>query len=361
MKKFIFFLTAFMLISFSGCNWKVEIVNPNEPMIESETDINKEPETEIEPEAPFIPDEESEKDSSEQEKSERPALTYTDSENTYSLEVSKPDFGPEVTYIDYINIVNDRLYASSHNSSSGIFSADFNGKNGLVLENSKDDSSYDNIDDICSAGGNDIFILKTDIPEKEPFNLRQTAIKTDSEGNFIEEYFLFEAEDGFLFGSDIVMDKNGNFYLWDYWGKVLVFNDNFSESYIIDHSEEGVFLNVVSLNNGNAYVTTHKGNFLFDHEKQTFSGIIDVPIVTVFDDSGNSEFDFICCDYGNLYGYVFEENRLEKLICLADSGIDSNFLHSADIDENGNITVITKELIRYEPTVFMIFHFEKEN
>ncbi len=355
MKKFAVFLIMFMLVSFSGCNWKVEIVNPNEQIIESETNINKEPEPESKPEVPFVPDEENEADFSEPENTERPALTYTDSESTYSLEVSEPDFGSEVTYIDYINIVNDRIYASSHNSSDGIFSADFNGKNGRVLENSKDDSSYNNIDDICSAGGNDIFILKTYIP------LRQTAIKTDEEGNFIEENFLTETEGGIPFGSDIIMDKNGNFYLWDYWGKVLVFNNNFSESYIIDHSEEGIFLNVVSLNNGNAYVTTHEGNLLFDHEKQSFGEIIDVPIVTVFDDSGNSEFDFVCHDYENLYGYIFEENRLEKLISFADSGIIPDLLHSADIDENGNITIITKELIRYEPTVFMIFHFEKEN
>lgn len=337
MKKLIVFLIALMLVSFSGCSRKVEIVNPDEP------------------ETPFVPDKKSEADSSENGKAERPALTYSESVNTYSLEISEPDFGAEVAYIDYINIVNDRIYASSRNSADGIFSADFNGKNGRVLENCKDGSSFNNIDDICSAGGNDIFILKTYIPE------RQTAIKTDSEGNFIEENFLTETEGGIPFGSDIVMDKNGNFYLWDYWGRVLVFKKDFSESYIIDHSEEGVFLNVVALNNGNAFVTTDEGNLIFDHEKQSFGEMIDVPIVTIFDDSGNSEFDFVCHDFENLYGYVFEENRLEKLLGFSDSGINPDLLHSADIDENGNITVITKELIRYEPTVYKIFHFKKEN
>lgn len=360
MKKSIILLAAFILVVFSGCNWKVEIVNPNEQIIESETDINKEPEAEPEPESEseslFVPDEENETGSSKPENTERPALTYTDSENIYSLEVSKPDFGSEVTYIDYINIVNDRIYASSRNSYYGIYFADFNGKNGRILENSKDSSGYD-VDDICSAGGTDIFILKKHFPAE----IWQTAIKADAEGNFIEEYNLAEIKDGFPFGLDITIDKNGNFYLWDYWGKVIVFNNDFSESYIIDYSDKDNFLQLVSLNNGNAYVTTHEGNFIFDHEKQNFGEIIDVPIVTVFDNSGNSEFDFVCHDYENLYGYVFEENRLEKLVTFAEHGINPDLLHSADIDEKGNITIITKELIRYEPTVFMIFHFEKEN
>lgn len=354
-------LILIIMLSFSACGWKVEILNPNEEAIINNNEISV---SVSEPEDVLVSDPEEFPEgpvSSEPGKAEKPALTYSDSGNTYILKKSEPDFGAEISYIDYINIVNDRLYASSRNSSDGVFTADFNGENGCVLETRKDGSSFDNIEDICSAGENNIFILKTDIPEEEPFELRQTAIKTDSEGNLIEEYLLAEMENGYIFGEDIVFDKSGNFYLWSYWGKVLVFRNGFSESFCIDLSEETTFYSVVPLNNGTAYITTGDGTFLLDHENKSFGKKIDVPVVTVFKNSGNSKFDFVCHDYENLCGYIFEENRLEKLINFAEYEINPDLLHSADIDENGNITVITKEILRYEPNIFMIFHFEKEN
>ena len=346
MKKILAFLVMFLFVLlFVGC-----LKEPAEPILPNSEPVSEES---LEQEALV-----------ESEEAQRPDLTLTDSENTYILKKSKPDFG-EAFPDKFINIVNDRIYAASGASSYGVFSADFNGENGGLLENyffeGYPGDTQQEPENICSAGETDIFVLEKAVPKEKPWETWQTAVKTDAEGNYIANYPLAEIEDGIPFGDSIAFDKNGNFYLWSYWGKVLVFTDNFKEFYLIDCSGDLTFEKVVAFNNGNAIIKTSGGAFTFDHKNKDFGEKIELPAVNIFENSGNSEFDFLCHDFENIFGYNFEENRLEKLISFAEHEIDSEFLHSADIDESGNITVITKEIIWCEPTVYEIFYFEKES
>ena len=81
MKKVLILLIVLILISFSGCGWKVEIVNPNKEIIESDSEIIIEPNPEV---------------SSLPEKEPEPQPNF--SENKYSITEICPhiDIGHEI-------------------------------------------------------------------------------------------------------------------------------------------------------------------------------------------------------------------------------------------------------------------------
>lgn len=346
MKKFIIFLIVLMLFSLSGCGWKVEIVNPNEQIIESDSEIKIEPD----PEESSVPEKEPETETRENTSESKYSVTelcphidighdggtlFSGGKLYISTTVHRDENSCDEKLI--VDLETGEEYASfGLYLLSGVdrFTDDFNGTvYHLISENGSDlDGDYD-----------------------------YSLISLEENGNTVDSINL-HFDDDFGIGY-ITCDIKGNWYLGNYDG-IRIFDGDFEEIFRMENEN---LYSLLRLPDGRVAAVFEENGFeirVFDPETFEFSEIYPLSLSPNSLYSGNSEYDvlFIVLDESYqhlLYGIDF--GKEPEFIINLNEYIEGDFaVLNANIDESGNIfAVLGTDKLRYGATE--IYKFELKN
>ncbi len=341
MKKFIIFLIVLMLFSFSGCGWKVEIVNPNEEIIESEAEISsvseKEPEDETQTSA---------------------------SESKYIVTEICPHL--DIGHDGGTLFSGGKLYitATVHRGENSC-----DEKLIIDLETEEEYASFGlyllyDVDSFTDDFNGNVYHLILETGSDLEGDYDYSLIALNESGNSGDSINLHFDDD---FGiSDITCDIKGNWYLGNYNG-VRIFDGDFEEIFRIENENLHSMPSLLRLPDGRTAAVFNENGFeirIFDPETFEFTESFPLPYEPNALYSGNSEYDvlFITLDesYQHLL-YGFDFGKEPEFIINLNEYIEGDFaVLNANIDESGNIfTVLGTEKLRYGATE--IYKFELKN
>lgn len=348
MKNFIIFLIVFMLFSFSGCGLNAEIVDPNEPIIESDSELIIEPS----PEEPSIPEKEPETEPQEN----IPGSKYVVTELC-------PDF--DIGHDGGTLFSGGKLYISAT-----VHRDENSGDEMLIIDLENGGSSsfglyllYD-VDRFTDDFNGNVYHLISEHGSDLEGDYDYSLISLEENGNTGDSINL-HFDDDFGIG-DITCDTNGNWYLGTNDG-IRIFDGDFEEIYRFENQNIYSMPSVLRLPDGRITAIFDENGFeirIFDPETFEFSECYPLSLSPNSLYSGNSEYDvlFIVLDescQSLLYGFDF--GKEPEFIINFDEYIEGDFaVLNANIDESGNIfAVLGTDKLRYGATE--IFKFEPEN
>ena len=344
MKRFIIFLIVFMLFSFSGCGRKAEIFNPNKPIIESDSEIIIESNSEI---------------SSVPEKEPEPQTNF--SENKYSITEICPHI--DIGHDGGTLFSGGKLYISAtvHRDESSC-----DEKLIIDLETGKEEASYGlyllyDVDCFTDDFYRNVYHLISEYGSDIEGDYVYSLISLNESGNSGDSINLHLGDD---FGiSDITCDINGNWYLGNCDG-IRIYNGAFEEIFRFENQNIYSMPSILRLPDGRVAAIFDENGFeirIFDPETFEFSECCQLSLTPNSLYSGNSEYNviFIVLDesYQNLlYGLDF--GKEPEFIINLNEYIEEDFtVLNANIDESGNIfTILGTEKLRYGATE--IYKFE---
>ena len=343
MKKVLILLIVLILISFSGCGWKVEIVNPNKEIIESDSEIIIEPNPEV---------------SSVPEKEPEPQTNF--SENKYSITEICPHI--DIGHDGGTLFSGRKLYISA-TVHRGENSCDEK----LIIDLETGESSsfglyllYD-VDSFTDDFNGNVYHLISEYGSDLEGDYVYSLISLNENGNTVDSINLHLGDD---FGiSDITCDIKGNWYIGNSNG-IRIYNDAFEEIFCLENQNIYSMPSILRLTDGRVAAIFDENGFeirVFDPETFEFSEYYQLSLAPNSLYSGNFEYDvlFIVLDesYQNLlYGLDF--GKEPEFIINLNEYIEGDFsVLNANIDESGNIfTVLGTDKLRYGATE--IYKFE---
>ncbi len=349
MKKFIIFLIVLMLFSLSGCGRKAEIVNPNEEIIESDSEIKIEPD----PEESSVPEKEPETENRE-----------NISESKYSVTELCPHI--DIGHDGGTLFSGGKLYISTtvHRDENSC-----DEKLIIDLETGEEDASFGlyllyDVDCFTDDFNGNVYHLISENGSDLDGDYDYSLISLEENGNTGDSINL-HFDDDFGIG-DITCDINGNWYLGNDDG-IRIFDGDFEEIFRFENQNIYSMPSVLRLPDGKVAAVFEENGFeirVFDPETFEFSESYPLSLTPNSLYSGNSEYDvlFIVIDESYqhlLYGIDF--GKEPEFIINLNEYIEGDFaVLNANIDENGNIfAVLGTDKLRYGATE--IYKFELNN
>ena len=342
MKRFIIFLIVFMLFSFSGCGREAEIFNPNKPIIESDSEIKIEPNTE---------------GSSVLEKEPENGTQTNVSENKYIVTEIFPHL--DIGHDGGTLFSGGKLYVSATVNRNENSCAEK-----LIIDLETGESSsfelyllYD-IDRFTDDFNGNVYHLILENGSDFDGDYIYSLISLNENGKSGDSINLHLGDD---FGIGyITCDIKGNWYLGNHDG-ICIFDGNFEEIFRFENQN---IYSILRLTDGRVASIFDENGFeiqVFDPETFEFSEHYPLSLTPNSFYSGNSEYDvlFIVLDESYqhlLYGLDF--GKEPEFIINFNEYIEGDFaVLNANIDESGNIfAVLSTRKLRYGATE--IYKFE---
>ena len=346
MKKFIIFLIVLMLFSLSGCGWKVEIVNPNEQIIESDSEIKIEPD----PEESSVPEKEPETETRE-----------NTSESKYSVTELCPHI--DIGHDGGTLFSGGKLYISTtvHRDENSC-----DEKLIVDLETGEEYASFGlyllyGVDRFTDDFNGNVYHLISENGSDLDGDYNYSLISLEENGNTGDSINL-HFDDNFGIGY-ITCDIKGNWYLGNH-DVIRIFDGDFEELFRMENEN---LYSLLRLPDGRVAAVFEENGFeirVFDSETFEFSESYQLSLTPNSLYSGNSEYDvlFIVLDESYqhlLYGIDF--GKEPEFIINLNEYIEGDFaVLNANIDESGNIfAVLGTDKLRYGATE--IYKFELNN
>lgn len=327
MKKLAVFIIILIILSFSGCGWKVEIVNPNEQIIDSEADIKNDPNPE------------------ENSETEETSEIRTDvSESKYSITEICPYL--DIGYDGGTLFSGGKLYIST---------TVYRGENScdekliIDLETGKEYASFGlyllyGVDRFTDDFNGNVYHLISEYGSDLEGDYEYSLISLDESGNSGDSVNL-HFDDDFGIG-DITCDINGNWYLGNS-DEIHIYDSDFEEIFRFENQNIYSMPSLLRLPDGRCAAVFAENSFeirIFDPDTFEFSESYPLPYEPNAIFSENSEYDIIFTGIDescqcSLYGLDF--GKEPEFLINFNEYIEGDFaVLEAHINENGDIFIV---------------------